>query len=95
MVNDASGFKEAAGLDIIEGVLRTGHPVLVGMRGTVPDDSGNYSSHYVVIYGYEHYSDGGEFHYMRNTSKDSLYQDTIQQYMKGPWYIYDFTKISY
>lgn len=80
-----TGFKESTGMQTIEGILKTGKPVIVGMKEL---STGN--THYVVCYGYEKYSDGGSFHYTFNPQRGR--SETIEGYMAG-WYIMDFTTL--
>lgn len=79
------GLKESVAMQKIEGILKTGKPVIVGMHKL-----GDHDTHYVVCYGYEKYSDGGVFHYIFNPQKGRA--DTLEGYMAN-WYIETFTML--
>lgn len=71
---------EATAKSIIRGALSEGQPVLVGMRKV-----NSTSTHFVTVYGYEQYSDGGLFHYIYDPEGNNNY-GTLEDYMAN-WYI--------
>lgn len=85
--SNGPNFLESVGMDTIEGALKTGNPILVGIHLL-----GSTSTHWVVCYGYEHYSDGGEFHYIFNPGSENY--TTLEQYMNS-WYIEHFATLSW
>lgn len=77
-------YTEAGGYQDIEGALKTGKPVIVGLQNV----NNSNQKHYVVCYGFEKYSDGGKFHYIFNPQRGR--PETIEGYM-AQWYIRDIT----
>ncbi|WP_105305274.1 C39 family peptidase [Anaerolactibacter massiliensis] len=65
--------------DNIEGALLSNRPVIIYMHG-----SSGY--HAVVVYGYEHYSDGGEYHYIFNPDpRNASHQTSLEEYRRDGW----------
>ena len=83
--NNSPNYTEADGKQTIEGILKTGKPVIVGLKKV-----GSSSRHFVVCYGYEKYSDGGTYHYIFNPQRGRA--DTIEGYMAN-YFIESFTTL--
>lgn len=67
--------------DNIEGAILSNRPVLAFMSGPT-------GTHAVVVYGFEHYSDGGEFHYIFNPDpRNSNHQMSLEEYQRDGWSI--------
>ena len=66
---------EATAKSLIRGALIGGNPVMVGMHST---NSSN--THFVVVYGYEFYSDGGSYYYIFHPSSYTN-NSHLDQYM--------------
>lgn len=65
--------------DNIEGALLLNRPVLAFMNGPT-------GTHAVVVYGYERYSDGGEYHYIFNPDpRNSAHQMSLEEYQRDGW----------
>lgn len=71
---------EATAKSLIRGALSNGNPVLVGMKKVNSD-----STHFVTVYGFEQYSDGGSFHYIYDPEGNNNF-GTLEQYMSN-WFI--------
>ena len=66
--------------DNMEGALLSGRPVLAFMKAS------NGSTHAVVVYGFERYSDGGEFHYIFNPDpRNASHQVSLEEYQRDGW----------
>ena len=67
--------------DNIEGAILANRPVLAFMSGPT-------GTHAVVVYGFEHYSDGGEFHYIFNPDpRNKSHQMSLEEYRRDGWSI--------
>lgn len=67
--------------DNIEGAILANRPVLAFMYGPT-------GTHAVVVYGFEHYSDGGEFHYIFNPDpRNESRQMSLEEYRRDGWSI--------
>lgn len=65
----------------IEGAILANRPVLAFMTGPT-------GTHAVVVYGFEHYSDGGEFHYIFNPDpRNEYHQMSLEEYQRDGWSI--------
>lgn len=83
---NGGNYLESVGKTTIEGILKTGKPVIVGLKKVGTSNT----RHFVVCYGYEKYSDGGSYHYLFNPSRGA--STTLEGYMSN-WYIESFTTL--
>ena len=67
--------------DNMEGAILANRPVLAFMNGP------GGLTHAVVVYGFEHYSDGGEFHYIFNPDPRNDHQMSLEEYQEDGWSI--------
>ena len=71
--------KEAKAKSLIRGAISSGQPVLVGMKKV-----GSPATHFVVVYGFEQYSNGQSYHFIKNPENNG--KNTLEDYM-AEWYI--------
>lgn len=67
--------------DNMEGAILANRPILAFLNGP------GGLTHAVVVYGFEHYSDGGEFHYIFNPDPRNDHQMSLEEYQADGWSI--------